>query len=49
MNETPLIGLDPLIKLFIYSVAVLGPLCIVFIILALKKIEKKSPERIRWR
>ena len=43
------IGLDSSIKTFIAVVAILGPMSIAGIILLLKKIENKSPDRIRWR
>ncbi len=41
--------LDPSIKIFIGVVAILGPISIAIIIFLLKLIEKKNPERIRWR
>ncbi|KGG14454.1 hypothetical protein EV11_1084 [Prochlorococcus sp. SS52] len=41
--------LDPGIKLFISIVAIAGPLSILLMFLLLKKIEKNSPDRIRWR
>ena len=41
--------LDPLIKTFIQVTLVIGPLCLVGVILLLKKIEKDQPERIRWK
>jgi len=41
--------LDPLIKTFIQVTLVIGPLCLVGVILLLKKIEKDHPERIRWK
>ena len=41
--------LDPLIKTFIQVTLVIGPLCLVCVILLLKKIEKDHPERIRWK
>jgi len=41
--------LDPLIKTFIQFALVIGPLCLVCVILLLKKIEKDHPERIRWK
>ena len=41
--------LDPTIQTFIYVVAIAGPLSIAVLIFLLKKIEKKKPERIRWR
>ena len=41
--------LDPLIKNFIEVAIILGPLSIVCLILLLKKIEKDSPDRIRWK
>ncbi|ABX08732.1 hypothetical protein [Prochlorococcus marinus] len=44
-----IIGLAPSIKTFIAVVAILGPLSIAGIILFLKKIEQKRPDRIRWR
>ncbi len=41
--------LGPEIKIFLFLVAILGPLCIIGVVLLLKTIEKKSPERIRWK
>ena len=41
--------LDPLIKTFIQVTLVIGPFCLVGMILLLKKIEKDHPERIRWK
>ena len=41
--------LDPTIQIFIYVVAIAGPLSIAVLIFLLKKIEKNNPERIRWR
>ena len=42
-------GLNPLINIFIKIVIVIGPLSIAGVILLLKRIEKESPERIRWK
>tara|TARA_Y100001968_G_C19202164_1_gene640522 strand:- start:244 stop:510 length:267 start_codon:yes stop_codon:yes gene_type:complete len=42
-------ALDPLIKIFIQVALVIGPLCLVGVILILKKIEKDNPGRIRWK
>ena len=41
--------LDPGIKFFLSAVFVLGPLCIIGLFLLLKRIEKDTPEKIRWR
>ena len=41
--------LDPLIKIFIQVVLVIGPLSFVGVVLLLRKIEKDHPERIRWK
>tara|TARA_B100001250_G_C19506760_1_gene659899 strand:+ start:181 stop:327 length:147 start_codon:yes stop_codon:yes gene_type:complete len=41
--------LDPLIKIFIEVVIILGPLSIAFVIFLLKQIEKENPDRIRWK
>ena len=41
--------LDPLIKTFIQVALVIGPLCLVGVVLLLRKIEKDHPERIRWK
>ena len=40
--------LDPAIKTFLFAVSILGPLCILLLVLFLKRIEKSDPERIRW-
>ena len=47
--DNSITGLDSSIKTFIAVVAILGPMSIAGIIVLLKKIEKKSPDRIRWR
>jgi len=41
--------LAPLMKTFIQSVFIIGPLCTACVILLLKKIEKDNPDRIRWK
>ena len=41
--------LDPLIKTFIYVSLFIGPLCLVVMIMLLKKIEIDNPDRIRWK
>tara|TARA_B100000902_G_C26819181_1_gene673056 strand:+ start:404 stop:616 length:213 start_codon:yes stop_codon:yes gene_type:complete len=41
--------LHPFIKTFIQVALVFGPLCLVVVILLLKKIEKDNPDRIRWK
>ncbi len=41
--------LDPTLKVFVSVVAIVGPACVVALILFLKRIEKDSPERIRWK
>ena len=41
--------LDPLIKTFIQVALVIGPLSLVGVVLALRKIEKDHPERISWK
>ena len=41
--------LDPLIKTFMQVALVIGPLCLVGLVLLLRKIEKDHPERIRWK
>ena len=40
---------DPLIKTFMKVALVIGPLCLVGLVLLLRKIEKDHPERIRWK
>ncbi len=47
--STCLAVLGPEIKIFIMSVLIVGPLCIIGILLLLKKIQNANPERIRWR
>ena len=42
-------ALAPVMKTFIQSVFIIGPLCIACVILLLKKIEKDNPDRIRWK
>ena len=42
-------NLSPELKLFVEIVAVLGPLAIFSLLAILKLIEKKNPNRIRWR
>ena len=42
-------ALDPLIKIFIEVVIIIGPLSITGVILLLKKIEIDNPDRIRWK
>ena len=49
MNQTPLIGLDDSMKLFIVIVLTLGTLSISILFLILKRIERKNPDKIRWR
>ncbi len=44
-----LASLEPNIQLFIQVIALLGPASIVFLIILLKRIEKKDPNKIRWR
>ena len=41
--------LDPLIKIFIQVVIIIGPLSIAGVILLLKRVEKDNPDRIRWK
>ena len=41
--------LDPLIKTFIQVALVIGPLCLVGVVLILRKIEKDHPDRISWK
>ena len=40
--------LNPIIKTFIITSALIGPLSIIGIFLLLKKIERDDPNRIRW-
>ena len=47
--NTFLAVLDPAIKTFLSIVVIAGPISIAGMICVLKNIEKKSPERIRWR
>ncbi len=42
-------ALDPGLKIFLGAVALIGPLSIVSLILLLKRIEKRNPDKIRWR
>ncbi len=49
MNFELFAVLDQNIRMFILVVSILGPISILGIILLLKKIEIKNPERIRWR
>ncbi len=49
MSSIILLELDPTIIDFIKLSIIIGPLSIGIIILVLKKIEKDSPERIRWK
>ena len=42
-------GLDPAIKTFISFAGIFGPLTIAGVIFLLKKIEKTTPEKIRWK
>lgn len=42
-------GLGPEIITFLKLIAILAPLNIIGIIILLKKIEKKDPNRIRWK
>ncbi len=49
MTASTLAVLSPEIKYFIGAMIVCGPLGIFGLILILKKIQKKNPDRIRWR
>jgi len=43
------LGLNPVVKNFIATATILGPLAILGLILRLKKIEKDEPKKIRWK
>ncbi len=41
--------LDPAIKIFISVATILGPLSIISMVIILKLIQKRYPEKIRWK
>ncbi|WP_320668211.1 hypothetical protein [Prochlorococcus sp. MIT 1307] len=49
MTSFSLAVLGTEIKLFLIGVAIAGPVSIGLLLLIIKRIEKKNPERIRWR
>ena len=42
-------ALGPELKLFLAVVTIVGPFMIGILIFIIKRIEKKNPDRIRWR
>ncbi len=42
-------ALGPELKLFLVVISIVGPLTIGILVLIIKRIEKDTPDRIRWR
>jgi len=49
MNFLRFLTLSPEVKVFIISSAIIGPISIATLLYYLKQIEKRDPERIRWK